>query len=75
MRPKNADRIANTAVWSGSALFAQTYLSENLGSLQYMSWIHWLLELQMLFLRYDDSDMQEKQLFIRLLSTFLEASK
>ena len=23
------------AVWSGSALFAQTYLSENLGSLQY----------------------------------------
>ena len=24
------------AVWSGSALFAQTYLSENLGSLQYL---------------------------------------
>ena len=23
------------AVWSGSALFAQTYLPENLGSLQY----------------------------------------
>ena len=25
------------AVWSGSALFAQAYLSENLGSLRYMS--------------------------------------
>ena len=24
-----------TAVWSGSALFAQAYLSENLGSLRY----------------------------------------
>ena len=24
------------AVWSGSTLFAQVYLSENLGSLQYM---------------------------------------
>ena len=28
------------AVWSGSALFAQTYLSENLGSLQYVGfWV------------------------------------
>ena len=44
MRPKDADRIANNvdpdqtaplwAVRSGSALFAQIYLSENLGSLQ-----------------------------------------
>ena len=37
MSPKDADRMANSvdlgAVWSGSALFAQTYLSENLGSL------------------------------------------
>ena len=40
MHPKDAARIANSvdpdpvgAVWSGSALFAQTYLSENLGSL------------------------------------------
>ena len=41
--PKDANGIANSedpdetaplgAVWSGSALFAQTYLSENLGSL------------------------------------------
>ena len=41
--PKDADRMANSvdpdqtaplrAVWSGSALFAQTCLSENLGSL------------------------------------------
>ena len=41
MSPNNADGIANsvdpdqTAVWSGSALFAQAYLSENLGSLGY----------------------------------------
>ena len=45
MQPKNADGIANGvdpdqtaplgAVWSGSALFAQTCLSENLGSLRY----------------------------------------
>ena len=37
MRPKDADRIANSVdpdqtalVWSGSTLFAQAYLSENL---------------------------------------------
>ena len=44
MYPKDAERIANSvepdqtaplgAVWSGSALFAQTYLSENLGTLR-----------------------------------------
>ena len=47
MHPNDSDRIANSvdpdqnaplgAVWSGSALFAQTYLSENLGSLRYSS--------------------------------------
>ena len=41
MSPNDADRMANSvdpdqtasleAVWSGSALFAQTYLTENLG--------------------------------------------
>ena len=46
MSPNDADRMANSvdpdqtaplgAVWSGSALFAQAYLSENLGSLRYM---------------------------------------
>ena len=45
MSPNNADGMANSvdpdqtaplgAVWSGSALFAQAYLSENLGSLPY----------------------------------------
>ena len=50
MCPKDAAGIANSvdpdqtapvgAVWSGSTLFAQTYLSENLGSLQYL----WILE-------------------------------
>ena len=44
MSPNNADGMANSvdpdqtvsqgAVWSGSALFAQVYLSKNLGSLQ-----------------------------------------
>ena len=40
MRPNDADDMANsvdtdqTALWSGSALFAQAYLSENLGSLR-----------------------------------------
>ena len=45
MSPNDADGMANSvdpdqtaplgAVWSGSALFAQTSLSENLGSLRY----------------------------------------
>ena len=44
MSPNDADGIANSvdpdqtaplgSVWSGSALFAQTYLSKNLGSLR-----------------------------------------
>ena len=46
MRPKTAAGIANSvdldqtaplgAVWSGSALFSQTYLSKNFGSLRYI---------------------------------------
>ena len=46
MSPNDADGMANSvdpdqtaplgAVWSGSALFAQAYLSENLGSLCYV---------------------------------------
>ena len=45
MNPNDAAEMANSvdpdqtthlgAVWSWSALFAQTYLSENLGSLRY----------------------------------------
>ena len=45
MSPNDADGMANSvdtdetaplgAVWSGSALFAQAYLSKNLGSLRY----------------------------------------
>ena len=45
MSPNDADGMANSAdpdqtaplgaVWTGSALFAQAYLSENLGSLRY----------------------------------------
>ena len=46
MSPNDADGMANSvepdqtaplgAVWSGSALFAQAYLFENLGSLRYL---------------------------------------
>ena len=46
MSPNDADGMANSvdldqtaplgAVWTGSALFAQAYLSENLGSLRYI---------------------------------------
>ena len=46
MSPNDADGMANSvdpdqtaplgAVWSGSALFAQAYLSKNLGSLRYV---------------------------------------
>ena len=32
---KDVTGIANSGVFSGSALFAQTYLSKNFGSLQY----------------------------------------
>ena len=54
MSPNNADGMANsvdpdqTAVWSGSALFAQAYLSENLGSLKYLV-LHVLPSLFLLF--------------------------
>ena len=42
MHPKDGERIANSVdpeqtapAWSGSTLFAQTYMSEYLGSLRY----------------------------------------
>ena len=51
LSPNDADGMANSvdpdqtaplgAVWSGSALFAQAYLSENLGSLRYLKIIEW----------------------------------
>ena len=47
MSPKDAEGMANSvdpdqtaplgAVWSGSEMFAQVYLSENLGSLRYLN--------------------------------------
>ena len=52
MHPKDADGMANsvdpdqTAPWSGSTLFAQTYQSENVGSLQYPSDITWAMTWQ-----------------------------
>ena len=51
--PNDADRMANsadpdkTAPGSGSALFAQAYLSENLGSLWYFACYFYLRDLQM----------------------------
>ena len=49
MSPNDADGMANSvdpnqtaplgAVWSGSALFAQAYLSEKLGSLRYVTFM------------------------------------
>ena len=54
MSPNDADGMTNSvdpdplgAVWSGSALFDQTYLSENLGSLRYLRflWIVWHLDI------------------------------
>ena len=50
MSPNDADGMANSvdpdqtaplgAVWSGSTLFAQPYLSENLGTLRYTDFNH-----------------------------------
>ena len=50
MSPNDADGMTNSvdpdqtapvgAVWSGSALFSQAYLSENLGLLRYDSFLH-----------------------------------
>ena len=52
MSLNDADGMANSvdpdqtapvgAVWSGSALFAQAYLSENLGSLRYFAYNHFI---------------------------------
>ena len=48
MSPNDADGMANSVdpdqtapVWSGSALFAQAYLSKNLGSLRYVQLDNW----------------------------------
>ena len=53
MGPNNAAGMANSvdpdqtaprgAVWSGSALFAQEYLSENLESLRYNKFFRWTI--------------------------------
>ena len=61
MSPKDAEGMANSvdpdqtaplgAVWSGSALFAQTWLSENLGSLQYQDYgICLLMSMNLIYL-------------------------
>ena len=69
MSPNDADGIANSldrdqtaslrAVWSGSALFAQAYLSENLGTLQCPKiWTVWLYDTVMC---HKDADRFGKQ--------------
>ena len=61
--PNDADGMANSvdpdqtaplgAVWSGSALFAQAYLSENLGSLRYFILMsHWEFMVHIIFHSY-----------------------
>ena len=62
MCPKDADRMANsvdpfqtaplTAVWSGFTLFAQTCLSENLGTLRYYMNMEQVLSFLSLFLAF-----------------------
>ena len=57
MSPKDADGMANSVdpdqtqgtVWSGSTLFAQTCLSENLRSLRYIFWTQYCM------LKFQDS--------------------
>ena len=75
MHPKDAAGIANNvdpdqtpplgAVWSGSALFAQTYLSEKFGSLWYLnisqvpfqeSLLHWPVYGIFMMLNFIESD-------------------
>ena len=72
MGPNDADGKANNvdpdqtaplgAVWSGSALFAQAYLSKNLGTL----W-QWKLTIQLYFFYFKNRCMKhKKRLFIIL---------
>ena len=63
MHPKDAEGIANsvdpdqTAVWSGSTLFAQTCLSENLGKSWYCSEILFALGLYFWEILFNDEYM------------------
>ena len=71
MSPNDADGMANSAdpdqtaplgaVWSGSVLFAQAYLSKNLGSLQYIlsKSSNWPLSFNMMIFLQSHKQSQE----------------
>ena len=80
MCPKDVDGIANSvdpdqtaplgAVWSGSTLFAQTYLSENLGTIRY----HAVASLILHYVRALDQ-VSKRGLEVSISSTVLARSK
>ena len=63
MHPKDADGMANSvdpdqtasseAVWSWSALFAETYLSQYIEFVRYPSWKKWQYSLHLVKLWYN----------------------
>ena len=71
MHPEDAEGIANNvdpdqtaplgAVWSGSALFAQTCLSENLGTLRYkFISLDWPCQMKQFSYMYNLAEVKEK---------------
>ena len=83
MSPNDADGMANSvdpdqtaplgAVWSGSALFAQAYLSENLGSLRYFFYLCYLFTADSIWV-YDKYDKYERISTLCLLPYFICAN-
>ena len=81
MYPKDAEGIANSedpdqtaplgAVWSGSALFAQTYLSEKLGSLRYIYCNMSLVMRKPVFALYEQKGADQPAHPRSLISTFV----
>ena len=79
MSPKDADGMANSAdpdqtaplgaVWSRSTLFAQAYLSENLGSLWYFHFIR-AMPWENLFMPYANKGADQPAHPCSLISTF-----
>ena len=84
MSPKDVDGIANSedpdqtaplgAVWSGSALFAQTYLSENLGSLRYVPTSH-QLQNDIRVMSWENHECVKKKVTAQLISTFVSPTE
>ena len=90
MSPNDADGMANSvdpdqtaplgAVWSGSALFAQAYLSENLGSLWYsdswtLSTCSWLVVTSDLFTQWTESQHDSTSGLFRIIKGLLNTKR